>query len=59
MPNEVKGLSVVCYRENRVSNKSGKIYQVLIVVFPNGYRFESFLNNDQQFLLQEAPIFNA
>lgn len=59
MPNEFKALQVSCYRENRVSSKSGKIYQVLIVIFPNGYRFESFLNNDQMFLTSEAPLSNG
>ena len=53
-----KGLTVVCHRENRVS-KAGNLYQVLVVEFPNGYKFESYLNNEQQFVLVDCPIFNA
>ena len=53
------GLPVVCYRENRVSKKSGNLYQVLVVVFPNGYKFESFLSAEQQFILSDSPVINS
>lgn len=43
-----------CYRDMRTS-KSGKPYCVLVLVFDNGYRLETFLNNEQQFILKDVP----
>ena len=45
-----------CYRENRVSNKTGNPYQVLVLVFENGYKLEQFLSNEQQFILADVPL---
>lgn len=44
-----------CFRENRVS-KNGNAYQVLVIVFSSGYKFESFLSNEQQFILNSVPL---
>ena len=44
------------YREQRVSKKSGNSYEVIVFVFENGYKFESFLNNEQAFILHEVPV---
>lgn len=44
-----------CYRETRKSNKSGKDYTVLVIVFENGYKLETFLTNEQQFILKDVP----
>ena len=43
------------YREERTS-KAGNAYQVLCVVFENGYKYESFLSNEQQYILAEVPL---
>ena len=43
------------YREERVS-KAGKTYQVLCVVFENGYKYENFLSNEQQYILAGVPL---
>lgn len=43
-----------CYREVRTS-KAGRPYNVLVIVFENGYRFEAFLNNEQAFILNDLP----
>lgn len=43
------------YREERVS-KAGKSYQVLCVVFENGYKYENFLSNEQVYILSDVPI---
>lgn len=53
---ELKTLTVQCYREMRVSQKSGKPYQVLVVLFPSGYRFEPFINNEQSFCMSDVPL---
>lgn len=45
-----------CYRQKRVSTKSGNEYQVIIFEFENGYKLETFLNNEQQFILHEVPL---
>lgn len=37
--------------ETRMSQKSQKEYYVLILEFKNGYKHESFLNNEQLFIL--------
>lgn len=44
------------YREERVSSKSGRLYQVIVLVFENGYKFEAFLNDEQQFILNQIPL---
>lgn len=44
-----------CYRETRVSNKSGREYTVLVLVFENGYKLDVFLSNEQQFILKDVP----
>lgn len=43
------------YREERVS-KAGKEYQVLCVVFENGYKYENFLSNEQVYILNDVPV---
>lgn len=43
------------HREQRVS-KSGNNYQVLVVVFANGYKMEQFLSNEQQYILSFIPL---
>lgn len=44
------------FREQRVSSKSGKTYYVLVQVFSNGYIFESFLTNEQNYILASVPL---
>lgn len=44
------------YRENRVSKKTGNAYQVLVLVFENGYKMDTFLSNEQQYILNEVPL---
>lgn len=34
------------------TSKAGKPYKVLQVTFPNGYVFETFLNNEQSFIIE-------
>lgn len=43
------------YREEKTSKK-GNVYQVLVVVFANGYKLEQFLNNEQMFILGNIPL---
>lgn len=43
------------HRESRKS-KAGKDYQVLVVVFDNGYKLETFLSNEQQYILGHVPV---
>lgn len=43
------------YIETRRSTKSNKDYSVLVVEFKNGYKQESFLNNEQMFILNSMP----
>ena len=33
-------------------SKAGKPYKVLQVTFPNGYVFETFLNDEQSFIIE-------
>lgn len=40
--------------QERVSAKSGKSYKVLVITFANGYVFETFLNNEQAFCLEQG-----
>lgn len=47
------GVSEV-YKDNRTS-KAGKPYTVLVIVFENGYKLETFLNNEQNFILRDVP----
>lgn len=44
-----------CYREKRLSKKSGKEYVVLVIEFENGYKLETFLTNEQNFILADVP----
>ena len=44
-----------CYREKKVS-KVGNEYQVLVLIFDNGYKLEQFLNNEQIYILSEIPL---
>lgn len=44
------------YKEKRVSKKTGKDYVVLVLEFENGYKFESFLTNEQDFILRDVPV---
>ena len=44
------------YREERISKKSGNKYQMLVIVFENGYKYESFLSNEQQYILKDVPL---
>lgn len=43
-----------CFREDRTS-KAGRAYTVLVILFDNGYQFETFLNNEQAFILRDVP----
>lgn len=43
------------YREQRVS-KAGREYQVLVMVFENGYKLETFLSNEQQYILAGVEL---
>lgn len=43
------------YREERTSKK-GNQYQVIVFEFENGYKMESFLNNEQQYILADVPL---
>lgn len=43
------------YREEKTSKK-GNVYQVLVVVFSNGYKLEQFLTNEQIFILGSVPL---
>lgn len=42
------------FRDVRTS-KAGKSYCVLVIVFDNGYKLETFLTNEQQFILRDIP----
>lgn len=37
--------------EERTSSKTGKKYSVLVATFNNGYTLETFLNQEQLFIL--------
>lgn len=39
--------------DTRKSSKTGKDYNVVTIEFQNGYKHESFLNNEQQFILNQ------
>lgn len=52
----MKELIKEVYRENRVSKKTGNAYQVIVIVFENGYHLETFLNNEQQYILANIPV---
>ena len=43
------------YREERIS-KAQKPYQVICVVFENGYVYENFLTKEQQYILADVPL---
>ena len=43
------------YREERIS-KAQKPYLVIVFEFENGYKLETFLNNEQQYILAEVPL---
>ena len=43
------------YREERIS-KAQKSYQVIVFEFENGYKLETFLNNEQQYILADVPV---
>lgn len=38
------------------TSKAGKPYKVLLISFPNGYVFETFLNNEQSFIIEMNKI---
>lgn len=52
----MKELIKEVYRENRVSKRTGNAYQVIVIVFENGYHLETFLNNEQQYILANVPV---
>lgn len=37
--------------DKRTSKKTGNAYNVLVIDFDNGYKYESFLNNEQFFII--------
>lgn len=39
--------------EKRTS-KAGKEYYVLVITWENGYKFETFLNNEQSFIIMNV-----
>ena len=43
------------YRQERTS-KACNLYQVIVVVFDNDYKLETFLNNEQQYILSGVPL---
>lgn len=43
------------YREERMS-KAQRAYQVIVIEFENGYKLETFLNNEQQYILADVPL---
>lgn len=43
------------YRQERTS-KAGNSYQVIVIVFDNDYKLETFLNNEQQYILSDVPL---
>lgn len=47
LTNQIVSVSV----DTRKSVKNNKDYSVLILEFENGYKHESFLNNEQAFIL--------
>lgn len=50
---------VSCYRERRVSQKKGTEYQVLVLLFENGYKLDTFLSNEQLFIIKDiVPCVN-
>ena len=52
--------TVRCYRERRVSKKTGTIYEVLVLCFENGFKMDVFLSNEQQFIVaSEVPSING
>lgn len=58
MPENSKAV-VECYRENRISQKKGTLYQVLVLCFENGYKMDVFLSNEQQYILANVvPLAN-
>lgn len=51
----MKGVCTVEIRINdKVSSKSGNPYSTLEIIFDTGYKFETFLNNEQKMLIQMA-----
>lgn len=44
--------------EKRKSNKTGGDYHVVVIEFPNGYRFESFVNSDRMYCIKSAIQFS-
>ena len=46
-----KEVLVSCYREKRHSEKKGRDYEVLVLIFENGYKMDVFLSNEQQFII--------
>lgn len=44
---------VSCYRERRISQKKGTEYEVLVLVFENGYKMDTFLTNEQLFIIRD------
>ncbi len=44
------------WREKRTSSRTGKDYWVLCTEFENGYKLETFLTNEQVYILADVPI---
>ena len=58
MPENKEGV-VSCYREKLISNKKGTEYQVLVLIFENGYKMDVFLTNEQIFIISNVvPCIN-
>lgn len=43
------------YKVKKVS-KSGNPYTVICIEFENGYIYENFLTNEQEFILKDVPL---
>ena len=43
-----------CYIERGIGQTSKKEYYRLVIIFKNGYKFTSFLNNEQLFILKSV-----
>lgn len=45
---------VECYVEKRFSKRTGNVYQVLVMKFENGYKMDTFLNNEQFYIISQC-----
>lgn len=48
-------VTVKFWLEEKVSQKGNK-YTVMVIVFPNGYKYESYVSNEQIFILNHMDV---